>query len=226
MSNWSIEAYLDDAGPHGVGANNPETGAYKITVIESELRKPRTGSGEPAIYLQARLDSSAQQGMVTSLRIAVPQNGQSAGMLAARTAEVKAALICFGQPADKINEIVNQKVTLSQAFFDNKSGHIWYEKGNEQAPDKSSESYPFYRFISEEVCTRITDGVVRPRLRNLIKTSRQTVSAGNVGAGSVDALAGMALANGLTPDNSGGQPLTQQPSSIDPALAALLNANN
>lgn len=184
MSEFSVDVYLSDAQPSGLGNLGPATGAYKVKVIGADYRQSRKSS-EMGIFLDCQVqDEGEWKDTIINVSLMLADKNQSKSKRDVRTAEMKAALIGLGHPK---SDVVNKTGTLklSQQAFLGRAGHIWYERGNPAAVEKKYR-YPVRTFVEEGVYTDIQQGKMRPNLRNtgasvIVRSSETASTEGTLG---------------------------------------------
>jgi len=174
--------FIGDQQPKGLGRRQqPDDGAFAFTVLKSEFRAPRNKPNAPARYYltEIRVDSGEQKGMVFGgVNLAPPMPSDPEGMRNARDAECKKALAVLNpEIAGELAQIQNQNVKITNAHFDGKSGHMWWESA------KVDGQYPNYLFLTEAEYNDIMSGKFRPAKKNDTVASAPAASLGGATLG-------------------------------------------
>lgn len=175
QKEFSVKVYMSDAGPHGIGRQQPPAGAYQISCIDVEYRQSKGKNKEWGIFLTNRVDTEGEaKGMTFTSSLMLPSQSDSPGKRDARTAEIKAALITFGADEAQIKGLINTEVEIGNGNFMGRQGHVWFEPGNDAAPNRDTnhpdvkKGYSRVRYITGAVFADIRSGKVKPRLVNVI----------------------------------------------------------
>jgi len=203
MGQWQAEVFLSGAGPRGTGINEPTTGVYNATCIDSE-RTVSSRTGRPGTILKLRIEDAPYTGMVMKQSLWDAKEDDKEAARNGMTASYKAALIGLGHDEAAVSGITDKRLPLNQGHFEGRKCAIWVEASNAE----NGWDFPDTSVITPTIAAEIKAGSRVPRMNH----TKQNPAKAPVGAVVV---AGGLLTGGapstLT-SNGAGNPLQGPPS--------------
>jgi len=205
MGQWQAEVFLSGAGPRGTGINEPVTGVYNATCVDSE-RTVSKRTGRPGTILKLRIDDAPYAGMVMQQSLWDAKEDDKDGAKNGMTSSYKAALIGLGHDEATVVGINDKRLPMNQSHFEGRKCAIWVEASDVE----KGWDFPDTSVITPTIAAEIKGGSRVPRMNHTKQNPAKAPVGAAVAAGGL--LTGGAGATGALPSNGAGNPLQGPPS--------------